>query len=48
VFGARPLKRVIQREVENPLALSILNGKFKEGDSVAVDAEGQKLSFRTP
>ena len=37
VFGARPLKRTIQRMVENPLALEILAGKFKEGDQIVVD-----------
>jgi ATP-dependent Clp protease ATP-binding subunit ClpB len=37
-FGARPLKRVIQRQIENPLALAILEGRFKEGDVVTVKA----------
>ena len=36
-FGARPLKRAIQREIENPLALQILEGKFKEGDTIKAD-----------
>jgi len=36
-FGARPLKRAIQRELENPLALSILSGDFSEGDIIRVD-----------
>ncbi|HKS16819.1 MAG TPA: AAA family ATPase, partial [Planctomycetota bacterium] len=35
-FGARPLKRLIQKKLENPLALEILSGKFKEGDTVEV------------
>jgi ATP-dependent Clp protease ATP-binding subunit ClpB len=35
-FGARPLKRVIQRMIENPLALEILAGKFREGDHIVV------------
>ena len=37
VYGARPLKRVIQREVQNPLALAILEGEYAEGDTVRVD-----------
>ncbi|MFN4132113.1 MAG: AAA family ATPase, partial [Caldimicrobium sp.] len=37
VFGARPLKRSIQRNVENPLALKILEGAFEEGDKIIVD-----------
>jgi ATP-dependent Clp protease ATP-binding subunit ClpB len=36
VYGARPLKRVIQREIQNPLALAVLEGKFGEGDRVLV------------
>ena len=38
VFGARPLKRVIQRMIENPLAVEVLGGKFHEGDHVIVDS----------
>jgi ATP-dependent Clp protease ATP-binding subunit ClpB len=45
VFGARPLKRTIQRYLQDPLALHILSGEFKEGETVVVDAEGEKLSF---
>ena len=37
-YGARPLKRAIQRLVENPLALRLLEGDFAEGDAVRVDA----------
>ncbi len=44
VFGARPLKRVIQQEIENPLATKILDGEFKEGDTVSIDAD-QHLRF---
>ncbi len=36
-FGARPLKRAIQRMVQNPLALAVLEGRFLEGDTVVVD-----------
>jgi ATP-dependent Clp protease ATP-binding subunit ClpB len=44
-YGARPLKRAIQRLLENPLALRLLEGEFVEGDVVRVDAEGGELSF---
>ena len=37
-FGARPLKRAIQRLVQNPLALLVLEGRFLEGDKIRVDA----------
>jgi len=47
VFGARPLKRVIQRDVLNPLASKILSGEVKEGSKVTVDQSGRKLVFRT-
>jgi ATP-dependent Clp protease ATP-binding subunit ClpB len=46
VFGARPLKRVIQRDVLNPLAAKILSGEVKEGSLVVVDTEGRRLVFR--
>ncbi len=45
VYGARPLKRAIQQQLENPLAQQILSGKFGSGDVVRVDAEGGKLVF---
>jgi ATP-dependent Clp protease ATP-binding subunit ClpB len=45
VFGARPLLRTIQREVENPLARRILAGEFKDGDTVLVDATPDGLVF---
>jgi ATP-dependent Clp protease ATP-binding subunit ClpB len=44
-YGARPLKRAIQRLVENPLALRLLEGEFAEGDTVRVDAQDGELSF---
>ncbi len=44
-FGARPLKRVIQREVQDPLALKILSGDFREGDTIKIDLVGGVLSF---
>jgi len=45
VYGARPLKRAIQQQLENPLAKEILEGKFQPGDTVAVDAAGGHLVF---
>lgn len=45
-FGARPLKRLIQREIENPLALKIISGEIKENDSIIVDLEDGKLVFK--
>ena len=45
VYGARPLKRAIQQQLENPLAREILEGKFQPGDTVAVDAAGGQLVF---
>ncbi len=44
-YGARPLKRVIQQRLENPLSKEILTGKFSEGDTVNIDADGQSFSF---
>src|SRR6266540_2384912 len=46
VYGARPLKRAIQRLVQDPLALQLLNGTFAEGDSVVVDAKRGQIGFR--
>jgi ATP-dependent Clp protease ATP-binding subunit ClpB len=45
VYGARPLKRTIQRRVQDPLALRILQGEFVAGDTVRVDAEAGDLTF---
>jgi ATP-dependent Clp protease ATP-binding subunit ClpB len=45
VYGARPLKRAIQQQLENPLASMILAGEFGSGDTVRVDAEGGHLTF---
>ncbi len=44
-YGARPLKRAIQRMIENPLALQLLEGAFSEGDTVLVDARGGELAI---
>jgi ATP-dependent Clp protease ATP-binding subunit ClpB len=45
VYGARPLKRVIQRDVLNPLSLKLLQGEFREGDLVRVDVREGRLVF---
>ncbi|HEX9755187.1 MAG TPA: AAA family ATPase, partial [Gemmatimonadales bacterium] len=45
VFGARPLKRVIQARLQNPLALEMLEGTYGEGDMVRVDRKGDGLAF---
>jgi ATP-dependent Clp protease ATP-binding subunit ClpB len=44
--GARPLKRTLQRRVQNPLAMKLLEGAFKPGDTVRVGREGGTFSFR--
>ena len=49
VYGARPLKRVIQNEVQNVLAMKLLNGEVKEGDTILLDVtgpEGRVLDFK--
>jgi ATP-dependent Clp protease ATP-binding subunit ClpB len=45
-YGARPLKRTIQRRVLDPLAMRVLEGEFLEGDTVVVDAAGDSLTFQ--
>jgi len=47
-LGARPLKRVIQRLILDPLSLKIVSGEIKEGERVVVDLEGDKIKFLTP
>ena len=48
-YGARPLKRAIQREIETPLAKRIIAGEVRDGQTILVDAnpEGEGLTFRT-
>jgi len=46
VYGARPLKRAIQQEIENPLAQAILSGEFVSGQTVSVDVEDGKFVFK--
>lgn len=45
VYGARPLKRVIQREILDPLSLQILEGSFREGDRIRVDVKDARIAF---
>jgi len=45
-FGARPLRRTLQRRVESPLSIRLLHGEFKEGDTVVVDIGEEGLVFR--
>ena len=45
-LGARPLRRTLQRYVENPLSIRLLEGTFNEGDTVQADAENGKIVFR--
>jgi ATP-dependent Clp protease ATP-binding subunit ClpB len=44
-YGARPIKRTIQKEILDPLAQKVLTGEFKEGDTVVVDAQDGKVVF---
>ena len=46
IYGARPLKRVIQQRIQNPLAMAILEGRFQAGDTVLADAGEGGFSFR--
>jgi ATP-dependent Clp protease ATP-binding subunit ClpB len=45
VYGARPLKRAIQQQIENPLAKEILGGKYAAGDTIRVKAAGNEIAF---
>ena len=45
-YGARPLKRVIQQQILNPLSVAILDGQFVEGDSIVAEVEKDRLEFR--
>jgi ATP-dependent Clp protease ATP-binding subunit ClpB len=46
VYGARPLKRAIQKELETPIAKSILRGEFQNGDRIYADVELERLVFK--
>jgi ATP-dependent Clp protease ATP-binding subunit ClpB len=45
IYGARPLKRTIQRRVLDPLAMRVLEGEFREGDHLVIDVEDNGLTF---
>jgi ATP-dependent Clp protease ATP-binding subunit ClpB len=45
VYGARPLKRVIQRELQNPLAMMLVSGTIKDGDAVRVSVVNARLAI---
>ena len=45
-FGARPLKRLIQREIQDPLAMKLLSGDIHDGDTVGIDVDGDALTFQ--
>ena len=45
IYGARPLKRVIQQRLQNPLALKLLQGEFRDGDTIMIDAVDGDFSF---
>jgi ATP-dependent Clp protease ATP-binding subunit ClpB len=45
LYGARPLKRVIQRELQNPIAMQVLEGKYAEGDTIGVRVNDGQLVF---
>jgi ATP-dependent Clp protease ATP-binding subunit ClpC len=47
LYGARPLRRAIERYVENPLSTKLLEGGFKEGDTIVVDLGDEGLTFTT-
>ena len=46
VYGARPLKRAIQKELETPIAKRILQGAFQDGNTIFVDVENERLTFK--
>ena len=47
VYGARPLRRALEKYVENPLSIKVLGGEFKEGDTIVVDSGDEGLTFTT-
>jgi ATP-dependent Clp protease ATP-binding subunit ClpB len=48
VYGARPLKRAIQKQVENAIATQILDNTFLEGDTITIDCQDGALTFSKP
>ncbi|HOX20438.1 MAG TPA: AAA family ATPase, partial [Gemmatimonadales bacterium] len=47
IYGARPLKRVVQQRLQNPIALEVLEGHFPEGSTIRVVRKGDELTFST-
>ena len=47
VYGARPLRRTIQKKIQDPLALEVLSGNFGENDTISVDASNGEIVFNT-
>lgn len=47
VYGARPLKRIIRQQIENPLSKAILKGEFKDGDKIKIDVKNDTIVFET-
>jgi ATP-dependent Clp protease ATP-binding subunit ClpC len=47
LFGARPLRRLIQNMVDDPLSEALLQGQFQPGETVLIDAEGEEIVFRS-
>ncbi len=45
-YGARPLRRVLQKEIEDPLSMEMLKGRFKQGSSIIVDYKDDKFVLR--
>ena len=46
VYGARPLKRTIQKNLENPIAIGILGGEYADGDTIVVGIENERIGIR--
>ena len=46
IYGARPVKRMIQKHILNPLAIEILSGKFISGDKIIIDEQGERIVFQ--
>jgi ATP-dependent Clp protease ATP-binding subunit ClpC len=46
-YGARPLKREIERQIENPLATGLVNGQFRRGDRIEADVQGEEIVLNT-
>ena len=47
IYGARPLKRVIQKYIENPLSMEILKGNIMDGDRISAEVDGDHIIFKT-